>query len=91
VNAKRFNCKKCEWGRHCDEKNPAPFEKWEIPEINLKSKTCLLPMITSESQSMLSLFRFYQNNQLALSGGVLEQPAKYLEAMKTIERQINSE
>jgi len=90
-NAKKFNCDKCPWGRHCDESNPAPFAKWEIPEINLKSKVCLLPMVTHESQQAIDLYGFYKDRVLAVSGGVLDQPHKYLESMKTIERQINSE
>jgi hypothetical protein len=47
-------------------------------------------MITKDSQSMLELFRHYKDGNLAVSGGVLEQPAKYLESMNVIERCINS-
>jgi hypothetical protein len=90
-NSERFNCEKCEWGRHCNESNPAPFPKWEIPQINLKSKICLLPMVTAEAQEAIRLYGFYKQKILALSGGVLEQPDKYLKAMQTIERQINHE
>lgn len=45
-------------------------------------------MVTSESGQMLDLFSHYQKGVLARSGGVLEQPAKYLQAMKIIENQL---
>lgn len=48
-------------------------------------------MVTHESQEAIKLYGFYKQKILALSGGVLEQPDKYLKAMQTIERHINSE
>lgn len=48
-------------------------------------------MITQQSNGFLNLYDFYKKGQLCLSGGVLEQPVKYLEAMKIIDHQVNSE
>ena len=56
-----------------------------IVEIGLESKTCLLPMITEFSRQMLSLYGHYKAHVLPLSGGVLEQPNIYAEAMQIIE------
>jgi hypothetical protein len=48
-------------------------------------------MITPESQQAIELYTFYKEKVLALSGGVLEQPRKYIELMKLIDRHITSE
>jgi len=48
-------------------------------------------MVTFESQQAINLYGFYKDRILAVSGGALEQPHKYLELMKIIERQIHSE
>jgi hypothetical protein len=48
-------------------------------------------MVTQEAQDTLKLYRFYKNNQLATAGGVLDQPAKYLDSMQTLERHLNRE
>ena len=56
-----------------------------IAEIGLESRTCLLPMITHLSRQMLNLYGHYQAHVLPMSGGVLEQPNIYTEAMQIIE------
>jgi hypothetical protein len=47
-------------------------------------------MITSQSQRWVSLFSHYKNHILPFSGGLLEQPAAYQEAMQVIESCVNS-
>lgn len=47
-------------------------------------------MITEQSASALELYEMYQQGVLALSGGVLEQPAKYLKMMKIINNQVKN-
>jgi hypothetical protein len=47
-------------------------------------------MVNHESQEAIRLYGFYKQKILALSGGVLEQPDKYIKLMQTIERHINS-
>lgn len=99
MNADSFDCENCAWGRHCDEEGklkgsqgPAPFEKWEIEffgEQILASKVCPKPMITARSNGFLRLFNHYERSVFPFAGGLLEQPAAYLEAMELIERAVN--
>lgn len=60
-----------------------------IEDIGLESRTCLLPMITDESRQMLQLFTHYKNGVLPFSGGILDQPAAFGEAMALVEVQTN--
>jgi hypothetical protein len=92
-NADAFNCETCQWGRHCDERNPAPFAKWVIRGV-LESKTCLLPMVTPQSKLLLRLHEHYENGVLPYAGGILDQPNYFTEMMETIsarERVIRAE
>lgn len=47
-------------------------------------------MITAHSAEWLRLYRFYQHHTLPFTGGLYDQPAKYLEAMEIIERQLSN-
>jgi hypothetical protein len=47
-------------------------------------------MISAQSREFLRLFRFYRNNILPFSGGLYDQPAKFMQAMEIIE-QVNVE
>ncbi len=49
-----------------------------------QSRTCLLPMITPDSYFLLRLHGHYKNALLPYSGGVLDQPNFYLEAMEIL-------
>lgn len=84
----KFDCANCRWHRHCDDRNPAGFAMFSIPDIGLESKTCLLPMITSESRALLGLYTHYKNGLLPFGGGVLDQPCVFDDAMQLIEAQI---
>lgn len=92
ADADRFNCKACPWGRHCDEKNPAPFEKFVI-EIDgqpfLKSRTCFLPMITPASHGFLRLHTHYRKQLLPRAGGISDQANLYIEAIEVLEHSFN--
>lgn len=57
--------------------------KWAIKGV-IESRTCLLPMITPQSQYLLRLHKHYREGLLPLSGGLLEQPNYYLEAMEIL-------
>lgn len=59
-----------------------------IPEIGLESRTCLLPMVTDDSRVLLRMYGHYKNGLLPLSGGVLDQPAVFSEAMELVEMRI---
>lgn len=54
-----------------------------IPGV-IASRTCLLPMLTPASYLWLRLHRHYKANYLPLAGGILQQPAKYIEAMEVL-------
>lgn len=56
-----------------------------IEEIGLASRTCLLPMIEEESRDMLKLYSHYKAGHLPFSGGILDQPAAFGDAMVIIE------
>lgn len=61
----------------------AGIERWEIKEL-WKSRICPRRLTTPESRRWLELFQHYQAGFLADSGGILDQPAKYMEAMRFI-------
>lgn len=78
-----FRCESCSWGRHCDVTRPAPFAKWKIAGV-IESRTCLLPMISPFSRLMLQLYGHYTRRILPRSGGLLDQPNQYTEAMEIL-------
>lgn len=84
-NRESFNCQACRFQRHCDDRNPAPFPMFAIPEIGLESRTCLLPKVTEEARLMLDLYRHYKNGYLPLAGGIMNQPAAFMDAMAVID------
>jgi len=50
----------------------------------IESRTCLLPMITPASRLMLRLYAHYKARLLPHSGGILDQPSYYIEAMEVL-------
>ncbi len=87
MNAQRqnFNCSHCLWGRHCDKTNPAKYPIWIIREIGFESNICPLPMITPFSNELVRLYWHYKNHLLPFTGGILDQPNIYTEAMSLID------
>jgi len=72
--------------RYCGEgvkgsKGSAPFNKWKIDGVGLFN-SCPLPMITEESNFFLKMHKHYKNGVLLKTGGLMDQPNKYLEAME---------
>jgi len=63
------------------------FIMWEIEGV-VKSKTCLLPMITPASNTYIRLYRHYKNGILPFEGGLLDQPNPFIEAMEAIDLRI---
>lgn len=93
-NTKNYDCDTCHH-KHCDEsrqrpgsRGPAGFDKWKIPGI-IKSKVCLLPMITDESREWLNLYTHYKNRLLPFAGGIYDQPAAWKQALEIIESHVN--
>lgn len=85
----RFNCKKCPWGKHCDDSNPAPFEQFVI-QLNgvpfMSSRTCFLPKITIESHALMRLHVHYKKGFLPRAGGICDQSQLFIEGMEVLEQ-----
>jgi hypothetical protein len=61
----------------------AGFLKWELP--GWKSRFCPRQLVTAESAEWLRLFHLYKAGHLLVAGGLLDQPAIYVQTMSTIE------
>ena len=85
-NLDSFNCAKCRWGRHCNKSNPAPYEIFEIKldGLNIKQNTCFLPEVDNDSLFLLKMHSHYIDGHLMNQGGVANQGAYYLQAMRFI-------
>ena len=86
-NSDEFKCLTCQH-KHCDDSNPASYIKWNIPNV-IESNTCLLPMVTDSTETLLKIYHQYKNHIMPMSGGFLEQPNYVVESMGIIERAIN--
>lgn len=49
---------------------------------------CPFKQVTKESADFLRAYNFYKNGYLPNSGSWLEQPAKFIEAIETIENEL---
>ncbi len=89
-DAASFNCetcahKNCDFdGNHTGSNGPGHPGQWEIPGV-IRSRVCLLPMITDLSRECLRLYRHYKNGVLLRAGGVYDQPHLYAQAMGLID------
>jgi hypothetical protein len=90
-HAASFDCQLCQQ-RHCDESGeiegsvgPAAYPRWSIPGVLEDSRTCPKPKVTQQSVALLRLFKHYRHGLLPLNGGLMDQPAAYIEAMEIIE------
>ena len=61
----------------------ARYERWEL-KGQWKSRICPRRLVTAESVAWFRLWNFYREGHLAIAGGVLDQPAAYLQAMAYI-------
>lgn len=91
----KFDCQTCR-ARHCDHDGeltnsigPAAFDLYEIPGV-VRSRVCLLPMVTDWSREMLRLYGHFKNSVFPFSGGVYEQPRRYMQAMEIIDGHLNA-
>lgn len=62
--------------------------RFAIPGV-IESRTCFLPMVTAASREWLRLHMDWKAGYLPWSGGTLEQPAAFREAMQLIESTLN--
>lgn len=67
----------------------APVEKWETKGVINPTRTCYRAAITARTEYLLSLYPHYIRGHLYESGGVADQPAIYLDAMKFLYGYIN--
>lgn len=51
---------------------------------------CPLRVITRETAELLRYFKFYKEGYLPVSGGMLDQSAKFLSAIEVIGAEINN-
>jgi len=82
-------------GRFCDidkqwpgSVGPAPIPKFSVThrgqELLENPHVCPVPLISPLSYKLLSLYKHYDKQLLPFSGGVLDQPNIYIEAMEII-------
>ena len=67
----------------CDE-NGYGEARYKIPGVLEPTHQCLRKMVTPFTWYLLDLHKHYMAGNLAVAGGVTDQPAIYLEAMATI-------
>lgn len=63
----------------------APVPRWEILGVLEATNQCPRRAITADTRGWLTLYSHYKDGHLYRSGGVAEQPAIYLEAMRVIQ------
>ena len=68
--------------------SPIP-DKWEIPGV-LKTSVCPRKSLPSDWVELMGLFRHYRNGFLWADGGVSNQPALYMDAMRLIDQWVNT-
>lgn len=68
----------------------AGYERWELKGI-WKSRVCPRRVVTDESRRWIALFQHYRAGHLMMAGGVFDQPARYMEAMRVIDGAVRSE
>ena len=90
--ASKYNCNTCQ-ARHCDDSNPSN-QSVEISHprfgVIIRTNACLLPKLTPHAHEFMRLFNHYKNGILPFSGGLLDQPAAWYEAMCLIDNELAS-
>ncbi len=83
-----FNCHTCtpskKKGLGCDGNAESP-----IAIDGIEYKTCPGRIITPFTWYLIRLYGHYKNGYMLFSGGVIDQPQKYMQAMELIDREIN--
>ena len=85
VQELELDCQKCSekkkraWG--CEEETKEPFLTIDKEEI----RRCPLKLITVQSMDYIRFYGYYKEGYLPNAGGILEQPAKFLDTVTEIE------
>jgi hypothetical protein len=64
--------------------------KWELEGL-IRSRICPRKLVSADSWQWIGIHQHYRSGFLLTGGGVIDQPAVYLEAMALIEQWANRE
>lgn len=85
-----LNCAACneilKKERGCEQDSPIP-DKWQIGEVSLQR--CPLKAVDRRVFIYIKAYNFLQHGILPNTGGWLNQPAKFIEAMELIDYEIS--
>ena len=56
----------------------------------IETNRCLRQLVTPASWEFIRMYRHYKNGILPLAGGLLDQPARFVDAMEIIDEQIST-
>jgi hypothetical protein len=63
----------------------SPYPRWQIRGALELTKTCPRGSVSGESTQWLELFHHYKAGHLLRDGGIADQPARYVAAMRLID------
>lgn len=69
----------------------ANFPKWELPGVFDLTRTCPRQLTDTDAHQWIAIYQHYRAGHLLCSGGVLDQPAPYFEAMNIIANWVAKE
>ena len=72
---------------NCDGHQECEIE-FDVNNKTVKVTGCIKKMITYESRKMLNLYQHYKNGFLYTAGGLINQPAVYINSMAIIQNAI---
>jgi len=73
--------------RYCKGDGDCELE-FEFEGKKQKARGCIRRMITTQSRLFLNFYQHYKNGFLLCEGGLLNQPAKYVQAMSIINNEV---
>ena len=73
---------------------PAPDVRWVGPPdgaaTHAELRVCPLPMVGADEAALLKFWPHWQANRMPEAGGLLDQPAGFVEAMDRIRRHMDA-
>ena len=79
MSPEKWPCGEC----HCDADGCGYF-RYKILDVLEPTYRCLRKMVTDRSWALLAMHRHYLQGNLAIEGGICNQPGVYLDAMALI-------
>lgn len=90
LNPQKFNCPQCsspqKKDKGCIEDAPIP-RRWQIG--GNVYRRCPVKLITDFTWHCIELYSHYKSGFLLQSGGIIDQPAKYLQLMCFIQNEYS--